>query len=550
MGGSCISRGAFGSNRVSADTRTSGLIFAQAFGRCSASELEDASVAGPLLPSKWNHITIVVSRMTVMLMVNGVHSTQDHQLWPEWCQEPSSVGVDRLIQAVYLSHTVTISGVEIDTRPLSERTLQQRFYRERTLYELRRGPIVSNFAREKSRIPYSRVSYSSTTFLGAPLLVETRRAVASTDCEQGSFGRQAHERVHQFAKQTRCHGIYNCGNNFTADEFLSCANPRVLDRRHFGRNVNNDHFTEFLASIVEAPYLIRANDIYATRDFIDRQTLSVDVLAVAIASQFGVASLIDIKAKLGATVTVTFDIQSIRSIETDDLSEIQSILAIGFGLVVLATIDLIFRSWRMRKRRHRYGRSSKDGHASRVNADTYIYLLVDLFTLVLVPVIFFVWQWVLVENTGESLGQFVNMLQSIPWADTNVDWNQKLHDYEHSLDAFKLQFVSERWCRMYGFVSGLTLLMRMIYATSAHPRVAVLVETVRRAIDDIWHALIIVAIVLVGFMFLGFSQFGTMDDFSSVTLVFINLYSILVGGMKSGVPEDNFLVLFFIVLFS
>jgi len=531
-------------------TRTSGLIFAQAFGRCSASELEDASVAGPLLPSKWNHITIVVSRMTVMLMVNGVHSTQDHQLWPEWCQEPSSVGVDRLIQAVYLSHTVTISGVEIDTRPLSERTLQQRFYRERTLYELRRGPIVSNFAREKSRIPYSRVSYSSTTFLGAPLLVETRRAVASTDCEQGSFGRQAHERVHQFAKQTRCHGIYNCGNNFTADEFLSCANPRVLDRRHFGRNVNNDHFTEFLASIVEAPYLIRANDIYATRDFIDRQTLSVDVLAVAIASQFGVASLIDIKAKLGATVTVTFDIQSIRSIETDDLSEIQSILAIGFGLVVLATIDLIFRSWRMRKRRHRYGRSSKDGHASRVNADTYIYLLVDLFTLVLVPVIFFVWQWVLVENTGESLGQFVNMLQSIPWADTNVDWNQKLHDYEHSLDAFKLQFVSERWCRMYGFVSGLTLLMRMIYATSAHPRVAVLVETVRRAIDDIWHALIIVAIVLVGFMFLGFSQFGTMDDFSSVTLVFINLYSILVGGMKSGVPEDNFLVLFFIVLFS
>ena len=110
-------------------TRSSGLVFGDVFGRCRSIEYEGADLAGPLASDEWNHIAIVFNgRETagipaqVGLSLNGQHRI-DYVNWPQWCPQ-GSIGSNSLIEAVYFSHEVLVSGVEFHTRALSTRELQ------------------------------------------------------------------------------------------------------------------------------------------------------------------------------------------------------------------------------------------------------------------------------------------------------------------------------------------------------------------------------------------------------------------------------------------
>jgi hypothetical protein len=93
----------------------------------------------------------------------------------------------------------------------------------------------------------------------------------------------------------------------------------------------------------------------------------------------------------------------------------------------------------------------------------------------------------------------------------------------------------------YFIMSGAQLL-RLIIQASAHPRLAILVNTLVEGIDDLWHFFLLLLIILVGFNLLGTAQFGgERSEFASGLKLFETLFDMLLGSLpESGlIPSSH-----------
>merc|ERR1712013_811217 len=58
----------------------------------------------------------------------------------------------------------------------------------------------------------------------------------------------------------------------------------------------------------------------------------------------------------------------------------------------------------------------------------------------------------------------------------------------------------------------LLLLLRIVMATSAHPRIALITSTMKHAITDLFHFFLIFAVIFAGFALVGSWRFGSELD--------------------------------------
>ena len=107
------------------------------------------------------------------------------------------------------------------------------------------------------------------------------------------------------------------------------------------------------------------------------------------------------------------------------------------------------------------------------------------------------------------------------------------------------------------FIHATSALFRLIIQTSAHPRTAILVSTISKAADDLWHWIILFLMVNFGFIMLGIAQFGSdKEEFSSILTSFETLWEMLLGSMlESGdIPSStwssNWLIMTYLLLYN
>ncbi len=75
------------------------------------------------------------------------------------------------------------------------------------------------------------------------------------------------------------------------------------------------------------------------------------------------------------------------------------------------------------------------------------------------------------------------------------------------------------------------------YATRVHPRIALLVKTITKALDDLFHFILLFTIVYVVFCLIGVTSFGQLDaNFSEFGLAFGRLFDVMVD--KPDYPSD------------
>ena len=85
--------------------------------------------------------------------------------------------------------------------------------------------------------------------------------------------------------------------------------------------------------------------------------------------------------------------------------------------------------------------------------------------------------------------------------------------------------------KVFYFTTSVVVLFRLIAATKAHPRTAILVNTMIKAADDLWHFLLLLAILLVGFVTVAVIQFGgDRDEFSNGWRAFEEMWAMMTGG--------------------
>ena len=96
----------------------------------------------------------------------------------------------------------------------------------------------------------------------------------------------------------------------------------------------------------------------------------------------------------------------------------------------------------------------------------------------------------------------------IPWEDPDVTMSTKVGLFLHALDVLEVEVQEEAQLSLFYLVMAAMQLFRLLYATKAHPRIAILVKTLIVGLDDLAHFSILFLFLIGGYMALGHSQFG------------------------------------------
>jgi hypothetical protein len=130
----------------------------------------------------------------------------------------------------------------------------------------------------------------------------------------------------------------------------------------------------------------------------------------------------------------------------------------------------------------------------------------------------------------------------VPWARSDVELGAKINNFFDELNKLGDLNERERSMNILYFVLSTAQLLRLIMQTVAHPRTAMLVNTLSEGLDDLWHFSLLLMIVMIGFIMLGIAQFaGSRSEFDSHFKAFEMVWEMLLGSMpQSGAIPSQF----------
>jgi len=539
----------------------SGIVLAEFFGRCGANEHESTQVSladvvdnshnGLAFLDEWTHISVSFRSATadaggqVKLEVNGVVGSKVVS-WREWCPSPHGGFVDAVSfsNAVYVSNIAVLLGSDAGTKASNQ-------YRSTELDAMRRtGPRRSNSERHASLIGYNQVPYSAPGHLITPALVRVRQVSHTPTCAAASFGEVANQHMIANANRTRCSYPFTCDGDENGFGHMvpHCLHP-ARPSTHFGRvpfPVHQELFTEFLASLCDAPTLIRKDSVsgdrvvHDTSAFFGRDTREVTVEMVALSMQYGVASRITVHGEIGSLVTMSASVQHYTVVHAQrSMMELGVLMACGLIVVLLSIADI----W-VRVDRFNHTSASRSG------------IMLDLALLVIMPLIYLSMCLDGGLFTDDRATELVSQLLEVPWANTSVPWGDKLNTFFHGLNLFDVYESHAVRQDNVGYYTCIALLLRSVAASGAHPRIGVLVKTVYYSIDDIAHLAVLVVMVFGGFLVLAVGNFGGEDGtFSTWEAAIDTQWEMFVAGAREGVQVTGsssrvtFMLLFSLTIF-
>ena len=92
----------------------------------------------------------------------------------------------------------------------------------------------------------------------------------------------------------------------------------------------------------------------------------------------------------------------------------------------------------------------------------------------------------------------------------------------HALDVLEEEVEEEAQLSLFYLGMAAMQLFRLLYATKARPRIAILVKTLIVGLDDLAHFSILFVFLIGGYMALGHSQFGgSRPEFEVCVCVFV-----------------------------
>ena len=130
----------------------------------------------------------------------------------------------------------------------------------------------------------------------------------------------------------------------------------------------------------------------------------------------------------------------------------------------------------------------------------------------------------------------------MPWSSRSISLGDKIEQFFAGLGLFESKIRLESLMATFYFFHATAALLRLIFQTSAHPRTAILVNTMIQAAGDLWHFVILFLVLNFGFIALGMAQFAPDKvEFSSPLRSFETLWEMLLGSMiESGdIPSST-----------
>ncbi len=372
------------------------------------------------------------------------------------------------IQAITVPGGMMLTPIEITSKPMSISELQEYFYASESTMKNRRGAAASDEDRVDLEIEYS-VPPAGFPFpmslVAPPIILQTRRERTS-NCTYAT-GSEYNNKVWETAIDVTCQPPYVCPDNFIAvpTSLMACSLPTAPER-FFGKEMISAPggklmYFEFLQSIVDAPVLVRDNEPISTRAFIDAQTESVSCLMIGYSPQFGIVSTLSIFADLEADVRVDFEIKHYQSLEGDDLESYSTLVIVAFVFFAIVTVEKLVTIRRVEWQEARAG------------------FFIDLLIQVVLPVIYFALRFPNIRDSKESMLQTLGVkgFAGVPWASREISLDDKVEKFLNCLSKLDSLNGNEKSMSIFYFTLSSLQLLRLIFQTSAHPRTAILIET-------------------------------------------------------------------------
>ncbi len=220
-------------------------------------------------------------------------------------------------------------------------------------------------------------------------------------------------------------------------------------------------YFEFLQSIVDAPVLVRDSEPISTRAFIDAQTESISVLMIGYSPQFGIVTTLSIFADLEADVRVDFEMKHYQSLEGDDLQSYSTLVVIAYSLFAVVCVEKIVTLRYVEWEEARTG------------------FFIDLLVQVVLPVIYFALRYPNIRDSRENMLQTLGVkgFAGVPWASREISLDDKVQKFLNCLNQLDRLNDNEKSMSIFYFTLSSLQLLRLIFQTSAHPRTAILIET-------------------------------------------------------------------------
>jgi hypothetical protein len=177
--------------------------------------------------------------------------------------------------------------------------------------------------------------------------------------------------------------------------------------------------------------------------------------------QFGIVSTLSIFADLEAHVRVDFEMKHYQSLEGDDLESYSTLVIVAFVFFAIVTVEKLVTI------RHVEWQGARAG------------FFIDLLIQVVLPVIYFALRFPNIRDSKESMLQTLGVkgFAGVPWASREISLDDKVEKFLNCLNKLDTLNGNEKSMSIFYFTLSSLQLLRLIFQTSAHPRTAILIET-------------------------------------------------------------------------
>jgi hypothetical protein len=430
-----------------------------------------------------------------------------------------------MFNAIEVNQPMLISPVMLVPEALPVGNLQRRYYASVADMRIRRGPLLSTRERAAGMIPIEKFDYAHRNSLVAPPMIFQTRS-SSVNCSS-NFSRLWISTQTTSMTEKRCAAPHSCSGSGPP---MTCLEPEQAgEKTFFGLNTTSfgsrsQGYSDFLYSITDNAALYRDESLKQTSAFIDWHTSSLEVVLSFFSPSDGITSVVNILADFtdlsGVRVTSNIDFYGI--IDGEDMiyySVFQS-----FACFLVCFLGALL--WLTHKEARAYG--------DEMTFNTVLQYAADCVIIVLIPSAFIV-GYTFNARSQLQTKSIIEKWQNIRWDDTTA-LEPKKSEFFEGVALLLDTMSSTNHLETLVFVVMLVNVLRTVFVTSLHPRLALLTGTIGYAAETLVHAFLVAALVLAMFAFVGAWRYGQdRGDFMDVSVAIVTELSV----MFSSDPPDG-----------
>eukprot|EP00281_Chroomonas_sp_CCMP1168_P016014 CAMPEP_0206220982 /NCGR_PEP_ID=MMETSP0047_2-20121206/5167_1 /ASSEMBLY_ACC=CAM_ASM_000192 /TAXON_ID=195065 /ORGANISM="Chroomonas mesostigmatica_cf, Strain CCMP1168" /LENGTH=1725 /DNA_ID=CAMNT_0053643677 /DNA_START=282 /DNA_END=5460 /DNA_ORIENTATION=+ len=453
-------------------------------------------------------------------------------------------------RALEINYDVVISPIVMIAEALPFAKVQRMYNNHMHSMQVRTGPHLTNKDRVASVIDIHKQDFEPRSALMAPPILFQTRTLPTPQCDS-SYANEYIQGQHDKVKESICVSPFLCGEDVLTrpERTVGCRGEAIHNITQFGLSPLEFNgkigYADFLHSML-SPFLFRDGRVVDTRSFIDSQTESLDIYLVMFSPQHGMTTVLSITAEFAGTevVDTTVKVEHYAVLEGDDLAVYVTIQILTLVSIVIMLIDILMSCRRLW---HRW----RADH--QILMTDVIKQVTDMGTVAMV-IAFVSMRLPEKMKSAPETRRILGHLDNIPWESVEVPLQYKKEEFFESIDELftliRTETQSNDFCIVILFVS----LLRVIQCTSVHPRLALLTGTLANAADDLWHATLLILMLMGCFAGIGTWRFGShRDDFESFEAAmqteFIMFFGEFPEAWQDGWDLQAFVVLYFCICF-